>query len=344
MKANNYNGQLQAPIDSGFDAASTAADVIKGVDLTNKTVIVTGGYAGIGLEALKAFVSAGATVIVPARDLVKADKNLKGIPNVELEQMDLMDPVSIASFAEKFLASGRPLHLLINNAGIMWVPLQRDGRGYESQLSTNHLGHFQLTALLWPSLVKADGARVVNVSSWGHHFSAFNFEDPNFQHRKFESLLGYGQSKTANILFSMELDKRGLSNKVRSYSLHPGAIVDSDLKRHLSDQELQQLGVYDANNNVIHDVSKGLKNLAQGASTTVWCATSKKLDNIGGVYCENTEIAKMDSSGDENHEAFSERMTKVDKLTGVTSYALDAEQAIRLWALSEELTGVAFKI
>jgi NAD(P)-dependent dehydrogenase (short-subunit alcohol dehydrogenase family) len=344
MKENNYNGQLQAPIDSGFNAASTAADVIREVDLANQIVIVTGGYAGIGLEAVKAFVSAGATVIVPARDLVKAEKNLKGIPNVELEHMDLMDPVSITFFAEKFIASGRPLHLLINNAGIMWVPLKRDSRGYESQLSTNHLGHFQLTALLWPSLLKADGARVVNVSSWGHHYSAFNFEDPNFQHRKFESLLGYGQSKTANILFSMELDHRGLRHKVRSYSLHPGAIADSDLKRYLSNEELQQLGVYDANNNVIHDVSKGLKTLAQGASTTVWCATSKKLDDIGGVYCENTEIARMDSSADENHEQFSERMNDIEHLTGVTPYALNAEQAVRLWSLSEELTGVTFEI
>lgn len=344
MKSNNYQGALQQPIGSGFNAASTAEAVMKGIGLTGKTAIVTGGYAGIGLETVKAFAKAGATVIVPARDLDKAGKNLNGIANIQLEYMDLMAPESITAFAEKFLASGRALHLLINNAGIMWVPIQRDARGYESQLSTNHLGHFQLTALLWPALVKADGARVVNVSSWGHHFSAFNFEDPNFQNREYESLLGYGQSKTANILFSVALDSRGQEYGVRAYSLHPGAIADTDLKRHLSDEELRGLGVYDADNNVIYDPSKGLKNLSQGAATTVWCATSPQLDTFGGVYCENTEVAKIDAVGDENHEQFAERMADIDKLTGVTPYALDESNAKRLWEISEVMTGVKFDI
>lgn len=145
--------------------------------------------------------------------------------------MDLMNTASIDTFTENFLSSGRPLHLLINNAGIMWVPLQRDARGYESQLSTNHLGHFQLTARLWPALVKVGGARVVNVSSWGHHFSPFVFKDPNFEERQYETFLGYGQSKTANILFALELDHRGKEYGVRAYSLHPGAIVETNLKR-----------------------------------------------------------------------------------------------------------------
>jgi NAD(P)-dependent dehydrogenase (short-subunit alcohol dehydrogenase family) len=344
MKQNNYQGALQQPIGSGFNAASTAEEVIKGQDLSGKIAVVTGGYAGIGLETVKALTSAGATVVVPARDLTKAAEKLQGIPNVELARMDLMDPASITSFAEQFVASGRPLHLLINNAGIMWVPLQRDSRGYESQLSTNHLGHFQLTAQLWPSLVKANGARVINVSSWGHHFSAFNFEDPNFQHREFETLLGYGQSKTANILFTVELDHRGQDHGIRAYSLHPGAIVDTDLKRHLSHQELQKLGVYDADNKAVHDPAKGLKNLSQGASTTVWCATSPKLAHIGGVYCENTEVARLDAIGNENQEEFAERMKDIDKLSGVTAYALDADKAKRLWLLSEELTGIPFNI
>ena len=344
MGQNNYLGALQQPVGSGFNAASTATEVIRGIDLTGKTAIVTGGYTGIGLETVKTFTSAGATVIVPARDLLKARKNLSGISNVELEAMDLMDPASINAFAGKFLASGRALHLLINNAGIMWVPLNRDSRGYESQFSTNHLGHFQLTALLWPALRRAIGARVINVSSWGHHFSAIHFEDTNFESREFETLLGYGQSKTANILFSMELDSRGKDFHVSSYSLHPGAIADTDLKRHLSNEQLQNLGVFDADNNVIHDPSKGLKNIAQGASTTVWCATSPQLNNFGGVYCENTDVAKIDTIGHENHEEFASRMNDVDKLTGVTSYALDPEQGKRLWTLSESLTGINFNI
>src|SRR6187549_3496828 len=200
LTADNYNGVLQQPIGSGFTATSTTADVIEGIDLTGKTAIVTGGYAGIGLETVKTFVAAGARVIVPARDIDKAKKNLQGIKNIIIEAMDLMDPASIDAFAERFLAMGSPLHILVNNAGIMWVPLQRDARGYESQLATNHLGHFQLTARLWPALKKSNAARVVNVSSFGHTMAPFNFEDPNFEHRPYETLEGYGQSKTANNL------------------------------------------------------------------------------------------------------------------------------------------------
>src|SRR6187402_838251 len=154
MEKNNYQGALQKPIGSGFNAKSTTADVINGIDLNGKIIIVTGGNVGIGLETTKAFIGAGATVIVLARNTEKAKRNLEGLSNVGIEKLDLSDPKSIDAFAEKFLASGRPLHLLINNAGIMWVPLRKDDRGFESQLATNHLGHFQLTARLWPALKK----------------------------------------------------------------------------------------------------------------------------------------------------------------------------------------------
>ncbi|RXK81307.1 SDR family NAD(P)-dependent oxidoreductase [Filimonas effusa] len=338
MELNNYNGALQKPVNSGFSAASTATEVIEGIDLTGKTVIVTGGYAGIGLETVKTFVSAGATVIVPARDTAKAKTNLAGISNIELEEIDLMNPDSIDAFAEKFISSGRPLHLLINNAGIMWVPLQRDSRGYESQLSTNHLGHFQLTARLWDALKKANGARVINVSSWGHHFSPVHFEDPNFEHREYDTLLGYGQSKTANILFSVELDKRGAAYGVHSYSLHPGAIVETDLKRYVPDEDLKKMGVYDAEGKVIHDPSTGRKSIAQGASTTVWCATSQQLNAIGGVYCENTEVAEPDLTGSDPRK----RIHGITKLFGVMPYAVDAQNATKLWSLSETLTRTSF--
>ena len=340
MRQNNYQGALQKPIGSGFNAASIATEVIKGIDLTGKIAVVTGGYAGIGLETAKTLASAGATVIVPARNTEKAKKSLEGIPNIELETMDLMNPTSIDAFAEKFLASDRPVHLLINNAGIMWVPLQRDERGYESQLSTNHLGHFQLTARLWSALAKANGARVINVSSWGHHFSPFNFEDPNFLNREYETLLGYGQSKTANILFSLELDNRGKNFGVRSYSLHPGAIVETDLKRHMSEEQLKSTGVFDDNGNIIRDASKGLKTIQQGASTTIFAAVSPKLENIGGVYCENTEVAQLDLQKDDPRQ----RMHGVTRIEGVMPYALEEENAKKLWTLSEELTGVKFQI
>src|SRR5690606_16712027 len=192
MEQNNYQGALQKPIGSGFNAASTTADVIKGINLTGKIAIVTGGNTGIGLETTKTLAAAGATVIIPARDTEKAKANLQGIANVELESMDLINPASIDAFAEKFLASERPLHLLINNAGIMWVPLRRNSRGIESQLATTYLAQFQLTARLWPALKKARGARIINVSSHGHHFGGFHFEDPNFMHREYETLQAYG--------------------------------------------------------------------------------------------------------------------------------------------------------
>ncbi|WP_353719133.1 SDR family NAD(P)-dependent oxidoreductase [Dyadobacter sp. 676] len=253
----------QQPVGSGFDAFSTAQDVIRGIDLTGKTIIVTGGYAGIGLETVKTFVQAGAHVTVPARDIAKATRTLAGIPNVSVEPLDLMDPASIDDFAEKFLQNGLPLDILVNNAGIMWVPLRRDARGYESQLSTNHLGHFQLTARLWPALKQAGNARVISVSSFGHHIAPFDFEDPNFEHRAYETLTGYGQSKTANNLFAVELDKRGKAFGVRAFSLHPGSVNGTDLGRVAPLEIFQQLGTHDADGNIYPDVARKLNHSAR---------------------------------------------------------------------------------
>lgn len=216
-QVNNYYGVAQHPVNSGFDAASTAMDVINGIDLKGKTAIVTGGYSGIGLETVKALSEAGAEVYVPARNVDKARKKLLGIPNVTVSEMKLTDPVSIKRFADEFLSLNKPLHILINNAGIILTPLERDDRGYESQFSTNHLGHFQLTAQLWPSLRKANGARVVNVSSWGHHTAPIELEDPNFEHQPYDSSVAYARSKAANILFTVELDKRAQIHGVRAY-------------------------------------------------------------------------------------------------------------------------------
>lgn len=325
---NNYQGALQKPIGSGFNASSTSSDVIRGIDLTGKIAIVTGGNTGIGLETTKTLAAAGATVIVLARDTEKAKKNLEGMVNVELEKMDLMNPDSIDSFAEKFLASGRPLHLLINNAGIMWVPLRRDSRGYESQLVTNYLAQFQLTARLWSALKKADGARVINVSSQGHQFAPFNFEDPNFLNRDYETLQAYGQSKTASNLFAMELDNRAKAYKVRAYSLHPGSINGTELAREASLELFQQMGFFDAEGNILPEVAASLKTILQGAATTVWCATSPMLNNIGGVYCEDVDIAELASD------------SSISK--GVKLYSLDEDNAKRLWELTEEMTGISF--
>ncbi|WP_264523791.1 SDR family NAD(P)-dependent oxidoreductase [Flavobacterium sp. N502536] len=330
MKQNNYQGALQKPIGSGFNAKSTTNDVIKGIDLTGKIAIVTGGNTGIGLETVKTLALAGATVIVPARDLEKAKINLAGVPNVELEVMDLMKPESITAFAEKFLLSNRPLHLLINNAGIMWVPFRRDHRGIESQLATNYLAHFQLTAQLWPTLKKAKSARVIQVSSQGHQFAPFNFDDPNFLSSEYETLQAYGQSKTASNLFALELDNRGKEFGVRSYSLHPGSINGTELAREASLELFQKMGFCDDEGTILPEIAAHLKTIPQGAATTVWCATSALLDSIGGVYCEDVEIAAI---------AYESSVTP-----GVKLYSLDEDNARRLWDLSEKMTQISFNV
>lgn len=330
MEQNNYQGALQQPAGSGFNAKSTAKDVIKGVDLTGKIAVVTGGNTGIGLETTRTLAAAGATVIVSARDMDKAGKNLQGISNVEIEHMDLMSPASIDAFANKFLASGRPLDLLINNAGIMWVPLRRDNRGIESQLATNYLAQFQLTAKLWPALKNANGARVVNVSSHGHHFASFNFNDPNFLHREYETLQGYGQSKTAVNLFSMELDNRGRKHNIRAYAVHPGSIGGTELGREAPLELFQKMGFVDANGNMLPEVAASLKTIPQGAATTVWCATSPLLNNIGGVYCEDADIATL--------------CTDIASQKGVDPYSLDEYSAKELWSLTENMLGLKFNV
>jgi NAD(P)-dependent dehydrogenase (short-subunit alcohol dehydrogenase family) len=330
MNQNNYNGALQHPIGSGFNATSTTNDVIKGMNLTGKIAIVTGGYTGIGLETTKTLAAAGATVIVPARSMGKAKENLGGMANVELEEMDLMDHASIDRFAEKFLASGRPLHLLINNAGIMFVPLRRDSRGIESQLVTNYLAPFQLIARLWGALKQAHGARVINVSSLGHQFAPFNFEDPNFESRAYETLSGYGQSKTALNLFSLELDNRARSFGVRAYSIHPGNIWGTELTREAPIEILQQFGFLDDKGKPVPEVIDSLKTIPQGAATTIWAATSPLLNEIGGVYLEDVEVAEL----------------AIDPsiANGVKPYSLEAASAKQLWKLTEELTGITFNV
>ncbi|MFH5186018.1 SDR family NAD(P)-dependent oxidoreductase [Paenibacillus sp. TAB 01] len=223
-----YKITPQAPIPSGFGKETTAAEALGGRDLSGKTAIVTGGYSGLGLETVRILAQAGASVIVPARTPEKARASLDGMPRVELETMDLMDPASIEAFAKKFLASGRSLDMLILSAGIMAVPLSRDARGYESQFATNHLGHFQLTAQLWPALKQSGDARVVAVSSRALRFSGIQWDDPNFERTAYEKWKAYGQSKSANALFTVAFEparihawRTGLLSASRHYSNRP---------------------------------------------------------------------------------------------------------------------------
>ncbi len=323
----------QQPISSGFRAASTAAEVIEGIDLTGKTAIVTGGYSGLGRETVRVFLKAGARVIVPARDVKRAAAALADIRGAEIEFMDLLDPASIDDFAARFVATGAPLHILVNNAAIMACPLTRDARGYEAQFSTNHLGHFQLVNRLWPALVWAKGARVVSVSSLGHRFSPVVFEDVNFEHRSYDPWQGYGQSKTANILFAVEVDARGKNDGIRAFSVHPGGILETNLAKHMDKQEFIDAGVMQKDGTVILDPEGGLKTVEQGTATQVWCAVHPSLNGIGGVFCEDVEIASIAPEDDRRDLA----MGELKKFRGVMSYAIDTGNAARLWKLSEAL-------
>ncbi|MDF3200789.1 oxidoreductase [Pseudomonas sp. 1912-s] len=316
--------EKQIPVGSGFNACTTALQALAACDLLGKTVIVTGGYSGIGLETVRVLSNAGAQVIVPARDPQKAERNLAGIIGVEHTSLDLLDPTSIDRFAENFLSSGRALDLLINSAGIMATPLQRDARGLEAQFATNHLGHFQLTARLWPALCQARGARVVSVSSLGHRLSPVHFDDPQFERRPYDKWLAYGQSKTANALFAVALDRRGIADGVRAFSVHPGEIL-TDLIRYLNKDDLAFVGALDDQGNIRR--ASHYKSPEQGAATSVWCAVSPQLEGLGGVYCEDCDVAAP--SQDDSRR------------NGVRAWAVDPEQAERLWGLSQQLCSVS---
>jgi len=320
----------QRPLGSGFGPASTAAEVLRGLDLSGRVAIVTGGASGIGLETAWALRDAGARVIVPARDLDRAAAALGPLEGIELEPLDLLDPAGIDGFARRFLASGRPLHLLIHSAGIMACPLTRDARGFEAQFATNHLGHFQLAARLWLALARAGGARVVAVSSWGHRHSPVVLEDPNYQRRPYDRWSAYGQSKTANVLFALALDRRGRAEGVRGFALHPGSIVGTGLDKHLAREELRAAGVLDAQDRPVLDPARNLKTPAQGAATSVWCATSPLLEGLGGVYCENCDVAPLAAPAAAGAQFASRSM-------GVLPHAVDPGAAEALWQLSERL-------
>lgn len=316
----------QKPLLSGFRRHSSAVEVMGQTDLHGKVVLITGGYAGIGLETTRVLAKAGAKVIIGARDLEKARRNLNEISGVEIMQLDLTDPRSIDEFSEKFLTLHPVLHRLINNAAVMQTPLTRDSRGNELQFSTNHLGHFQLTARLWGALKNAKGARVVCVSSFGHRYARVDLEDPNFIRRPYDKAHAYGQSKSANALFALELDRRGEAHGIRAFSLHPGAIIETDLGRHMTDEELAPWGVYRENGVRKAPANNVFKNIEQGAATTIWCTVSPLLEGRGGVYCADCDISPLVPDDDETTQE------------GVRSWAIDPSVARKLWTLTENLT------
>jgi len=319
----------QWPLGSGFDAASTACDVIAGHDLTGRVAVVTGGYSGLGLETVRVLSAAGAQVVVPARHVGRARAATDGLARVEIRPMDLIHPASVDAFAMGVSDDHPRIDLLINAAGVMATPLARDAAGVESQFAINHLGHFRLAARLWPALVRAGRARVVTYASGGHQIAPVDVSDISFHTRPYDKWVAYGQSKTANVLFALELDRRAAPFGPRAFSLHPGTVL-GPLARHLSDAEIASFNVHGPDGRVIVDPARDLKTVQQGAATGVWCAISPMLDGLGGLYCENCDVARpqAQSAGHPGH--------------GVAPWAVDPEAARALWAVSEALCGLAF--
>ena len=318
----------QTPVNSGFGLKTEPHEILEGVDLTGRTMIVTGGYSGIGLETTRALAGAGARVIVPVRSPEKAATNLKSIDGaVETAAMDLGDLGSVHAFAEAFLNDNDALHGLINNAGIMACPETRIGRGWEAQFATNHVGHFALANRLAPALVKAgethERVRVVSLSSVGHKRAPVLFDDIHFEREPYEKWTAYGQAKTANALFAVEFDRRFRDRNVRAFAVHPGGIM-TPLQRHLETEEMVALGWLKPDGSLSELAANLFKSPSQGATTTLWCAVSPQLDGKGGVYCEDCDIA-VAADGD------------TPRWLGVAPHAPDPAAAARLWDISEQM-------
>ena len=315
----------QTPIASPFGYRSTAREVVEGIDLSGKRILVTGGYSGIGTETVRALAGAGAQVIVGARRPEQAQQVLVGVAGaIRILPLDLSEPASIDAFVAAVTKEWDTLDILVNNAAIMASPLMRDARGFEMQFATNHLGHYHLTARLWPMLKAAGTARIVCLSSIGHRLHSLDLDDPNWERREYEKWPAYGAAKSANALFALHLDKLGESHAIRAFAVHPGGIA-TPLQRHLTMDEQKAMGWYDDEGNP----HEAFKSTEEGASTTVWCAVSPLLDGMGGVYCENCNIGAM---ADENTPAGS----------GVFPHIRDENLAGKLWDKSEMLTGVSF--
>lgn len=312
----------QQPIGSPFSAASTAEDVMTGVDLAGKTAVVTGGYSGLGLETTRSLAAAGAHVVVPARRPDVAETALADVAGSEVIPMDLTDAGSVRVAAARIGAAIDRIDLLMAIAGVMAAPERHVGPGWESQLATNHLGHFILTCELYTLLARADGARVVVNSSAGHTLTDIRWHDPHFR-TGYDKWLAYGQAKTANALFAVHLDALGQEDGVRAFALHPGKII-TGLQREVPLQQQIDRGWVDEHGNVI---GADFKAPSQGAATGLWAATSPVLDDRGGLYLEDCDIAAVSAPGQPMDDG------------GVRAYATDTSAAARLWDLSVAATG-----
>lgn len=314
--------KAQNPIETGFGARATPEELMADIDLSGKTALVTGGYSGIGLETVRALTNAGAHVHVPARDVSRARQALSDILDPShIGAMDLGDLTSVDKFADDFLAAHPKLDLLIGNAGVMACPQGKTAQGFETQIGVNHFGHFRLINRLMGALAAAQGARVVVLSSIAHRVAGIDFDDMHFARRTYDKWQSYGQSKTAKALLAMELDRRGQADGIRAFSVHPGGIF-TPLQRHLPNEEMVALGWKEEDGSPSKLAAAGFKSPAIGAGTSLWAATAHKLDGLGGVYCEDCNIAAP-VAGD------------APDMFGIRPWAMDADAAADLWQASE---------
>ncbi len=330
--------EAAAGTQQSFGATSSTDEVLSGIDLRGKRILVTGVSAGIGVETARSLVAHGAHVVGAARDLDKAQGATEQVRKdaqanggkFELIELDLASLKSVRACTDRLLKKGESFDIVIANAGVMATPFGHTVDGFETQFGTNHLGHFVFVNRI-ASLIK-DGGRLINLSSSGHRFSNVDLADPNFEHSAYDPWVAYGRSKTANILFAVAFDKRHRSRGVRAAAVHPGGI-QTELGRHLDDGALQ---------NMLEQINQQLaadgegpyqwKTIPQGAATSVWAAVVGAPDEIGGRYCENCHVGRV-VADDATITAVSE---------GVRGYALDANNAEALWKKSEELVGESF--
>jgi len=323
-----------------FGATSTTEDVLSGINLRGKRILVTGVSAGIGVETARSLAAHGADVVGAARDLVKAKGATEQVRkdaaasggSFELIELDLGNLKSVRACADQLLAEGGPFDVVIANAGVMATPFGHTVDGFETQFGTNHLGHFVLVNRI-ASLIRS-GGRVINLSSSGHRFSNVDLEDPNFERTPYDPFVAYGRSKTANILFSVAFDQRYRDRGVRTAAVHPGAI-QTELGRYTDPGRLEKM--VEQMNQQLAAEGKGpfqWKTIPQGAATSVWAAVVAPADEIGGRYCENCHVGKI----------VADHVTITGVSEGVRGYALDAKNAEALWKKSEELVGESFEL
>jgi len=316
----------EASMSASFGAESTADDVLAGRDLGGKRAVVTGVSAGLGVEIARSLAAHGAAVIGTARDLGKAGRATGGLDpggRLELMEMDLASLKSVRGCADTLIARGDPIDLVICNAGVMACPEGRTEDGFEIQFGTNHLGHFVFVNRIAPLLTQ--GARLVSVSSGGHRFSDVDLDDPNFDRTPYDKWAAYGRSKTANILFAVEFDRRYRDRGIRAVAVRPGS-VKTELGRHMNRE--QSKAIFQSVKEQVKKQGPAMvwKSIAQGAATPVWAGVAANMDEVGGRFCEDCHLAELTEGRDPG-------------MAGVLPYALDPARARALWAKSEEMVG-----